>query len=86
MVNVISKDMIDRNGYEGGICGRNGAKIWIFFGFFIGFISVIASLGLFITKYQHGMIYQAYAIVVQNVFILLASIIFRFGKKESSNF
>jgi hypothetical protein len=86
MVNALSKDMFDRNGYEGGICGSNGIKIWFFIGFSLGFVSIFASFAHFIHRYNKGFLDQAIIVVAQNVMIVISSILYRFGKKDSDDY
>jgi hypothetical protein len=86
MVNTVSNEMLNGNGYEGGICGSNGIKIWLFTGFVLGFASVIASVWLLIAEYKGDLHIQGIGIVLQNFFILLASLLYKFGRNDETSF
>lgn len=72
--------------YEGGICGSNGIKIWLFTGFVLGFASVIASVWLLISEFTDEKHIQGMGIVLQNFFILFASLIYKFGRNDETSF
>lgn len=78
--------MLNGTGYEGGICGSNGIKIWLFTGFVLGFASVIASFWLLISEFADTSQIQGVGIVLQNFFILFASLIYKFGRNDESSF
>ncbi|CAG9805698.1 unnamed protein product [Chironomus riparius] len=86
MVNTVSNDMLNGTGYEGGICGSNGIKIWLFTGFVLGFASVIASVWLLISEFTDKSHIQGIGIVLQNFFILFASLIYKFGRNDETSF
>lgn len=78
--------MLNETGYEGGICGSNGIKIWLFTGFVLGFASVIASVWLLISEFTDKAHIQGIGIVLQNFFILFASLIYKFGRNDETSF
>jgi len=86
MVNTVSNEMLNGTGYEGGICSTHGVKIWLFAGFVLGFASVIASVWLLISEFTDQLKVQGVGIVLQNVFILFASLIYKFGRNDEGTF
>jgi Uncharacterised protein family (UPF0220) len=82
-VNTVSNEMLNGGGgYEGGIRSSHGVKIWLFTGFVLGFASVIASVWLLISEFTDKLHIQGVGIVLQNFFILFASLIYKFGRTE----
>lgn len=88
MVNTVSNEMLNGAGYEGGVCGSSGIKIWLFTGFVLGFASVIASVWLMISEFSQNSnkTQQGVGIVLQNFFILFASLIYKFGRSDETSF
>ncbi|CRK98398.1 CLUMA_CG011757, isoform A [Clunio marinus] len=86
MVNTVSNEMLNGTGYEGGICSTHGVKIWLFTGFVLGFASVIASVWLLVSEFTDKLHIQGIGIVLQNFFILFASLIYKFGRNEEGTF
>lgn len=86
MVNTVSNEMLNGTGYEGGICSSHGVKIWLFTGFVLGFASVIASVWLLVSEFTDKQQVQGVGIVLQNFFILFASLIYKFGRNEEGTF
>lgn len=87
MVNTVSNEMLNGAGYEGGACGSSGIKIWLFTGFVLGFASVIASVWLMISEFTESMkSTKGVGIVLQNFFILFASLIYKFGRSDETSF
>lgn len=87
MVNTVSNEMLNGAGYEGGVCGSSGIKIWLFTGFVLGFASVIASVWLMISEFSNTeKTTQGIGIVLQNFFILLASLIYKFARLDETSF
>lgn len=86
MVNTVSNEMLNGTGYEGGICSSHGVKIWLFTGFVLGFASVIASVWLLVSEFTDKLHVQGVGIVLQNFFILFASLIYKFGRNEEGTF
>lgn len=87
MVNTVSNEMLNGAGYEGGVCGSSGIKIWLFTGFVLGFASVIASVWLMISEFTvSSKTTQGVGIVLQNFFILFASLIYKFGRSDEASF
>lgn len=86
MVNTVSNEMLNGTGYDGGACGPSGIKIWLFTGFVLGFAAMIASVWLMIGEYTEddGKQSQGIGLLLQNVMILLASLIYKFGRNEES--
>lgn len=88
MVNTVSNEQLNgAGGYEGGACGSSGIKIWLFTGFVLGFASVIASVWLMISEFSVSQkTTQGIGIVLQNFFILFASLIYKFGRSDETSF
>ena len=70
--------------------GSNGAKIILFGGFVIAFASVIASIWIMAEGYiindNVKEKYPGYAIMIQNIFILAASMLFKFARSSSDDY
>ncbi|XP_055607116.1 transmembrane protein 50A [Uranotaenia lowii] len=85
MVNSISNDMLNVNaGYTGGVLGESGIKVFLFIGFVLGFASIIAAIWIMIAEFatngdkiEKG---PGYALLVHNIFIFFASLIYKFGR------
>lgn len=83
MVNSISNAQMRGDSYEGGCMGTRGARVWIFLGFVMGFAAVIASCSILFTVYINRDVKSpGVSLFLQNVFICIASIIFKFGRSE----
>jgi len=90
MVNSISNGLLRGEGFTEGICGSVGARIWFFMGFMMGFSSFIGSCYILFGEYVHGSnanfspdnTYPGVAFFIQNLFILVSSIIYRFARTE----
>merc|ERR1712035_103398 len=98
LINSVSNSRLDDDFYEGGLCGGCGAKVWLFMGFMCSFGSVIASLwilfGAYVTngpdipdgsdalKYCPSSSYPGIAIFLQNFFILISTMVFKFGRSH----
>jgi len=90
MVNSVSNGLLRGEGFTEGICGSVGARIWFFMGFMMGFISFIGSCYILFGEYVHGAnvnfspdsTYPGVAFFIQNLFILVSSIIYRFARTE----
>jgi len=86
MVNTVTNEMLNGTGYEGGLCSSHGVKIWLFTGFVLGFASVIASVWLLLSEFTEKNHILGVGIVLQNFFILFASLIYKFGRNEEGAF
>lgn len=86
MVNTVSNEMLNGTGYEGGLCSSHGVKIWLFTGFVLGFASVIASVWLLVSEFAGKLDLQGAGIVLQSFFILMSSLIYKFGRSEDASF
>lgn len=73
-------------GYEGGCLGENGAKIWLFLGFVLGFSAVIASVWVMIVDLKDHVSTGGIQFLLQNIFILAGSLLYKFGKRDNSAF
>ncbi|XP_065221476.1 transmembrane protein 50B-like [Planococcus citri] len=86
MVNSVSKSQIHGDGnYAGGYFGPNGAQLWFFVGFVLGFLSVIASFLIFADLVRRSKEkVPGVELLLQNILILASSIIYRFGRVEKN--
>ncbi|XP_069681161.1 transmembrane protein 50B-like [Periplaneta americana] len=94
MVNSISTDMITTdNTSTSPCCGRLGARIWLFWGLFIGFSALIASIWIMIEHHRVEVdefqdplpLWPAWGLFLQNMFIFASSMIMRFGRTSITN-
>uniref|UniRef100_T1DFB8 Putative plasma membrane protein n=1 Tax=Psorophora albipes TaxID=869069 RepID=T1DFB8_9DIPT len=85
MVNSISNEMLHGGAaYTGGVLGESGIKVFLFIGFVLGFASIIAAIWIMIAEFavnddkmDKG---PGYALLVHNIFIFMASLIYKFGR------
>merc|ERR1711934_681208 len=97
MINTVSNaHLSDGSMYEDGCLGAVGARIWLLVGFLGAFGAVIASLCVLFAAYvahppvvpddKMGYcptrVYPGLAIFLQNFFIFLGSVAFKFGRQE----
>jgi len=87
MVNTVSNGQLQGDSlYTEGLCGGVGAKIWFFLGFLVGFGALMGSFVIFFGDYVNGTQYTnvvpGVQFVLQNLFILIASLVYRFGRVE----
>ncbi|XP_015183664.1 PREDICTED: transmembrane protein 50A [Polistes dominula] len=85
MVNSVSNAQIRGDDYNGGRLGVRGARSWLFVGFVIGFAAVIAACWILFADFvalsaQHY--WPGIGLFLQNVFIFLGSMTFKFGRTE----
>lgn len=88
MINSVSNSLVrGDDSYNSGCLSTNGARVWIFFGYLFGFATIIASCWLMLSEFilhnKRPYVYPGVAIFLQNIFIFIASLIFKFGRKES---
>jgi len=87
MVNAVSNDVLQGGAaYDGGCLGESGAKIWLFLGFVIGFAAVIASVWVLIVDLKDKIAIGGIQFLLQNIFILAASLLYKFGRRDNSVF
>jgi len=95
MVNGVSSATLENpDSYTEGCLGANGARIWFFFGCLMGFGSIIGASYILFGEYvaypenatfRPTHTYPGVAIFLQNLFIFMASIIFKFGRSEEQS-
>jgi len=86
MVNTVSNGQLRGEAYTDGLLGGVAAKIWFFFGFMMGFGAFLGSLVIFFMEYlntdQFTSAVPGMQFVLQNLFILSSSLLYRFGRTE----
>jgi len=95
MVNGVSSATLESpDSYTEGCLGANGARIWFFFGCLMGFGSLIGASYILFGEYVAppekatfvpNTTYPGVAIFLQNLFIFMASLIFKFGRSEEQS-
>uniref|UniRef100_A0A182PUU3 Transmembrane protein 50A n=1 Tax=Anopheles epiroticus TaxID=199890 RepID=A0A182PUU3_9DIPT len=92
MVNAVSNEMLHGTGalYTGGIIGGGGIKVFLFIGFVLGFTSIIAAVWIMIAEFAVNETrtdkYPGYALLMHNVFIFLATLIYKFGAQTENEY
>lgn len=95
MVNSISNGQLrgeEFGDYTGGCLGVMGSRIWFFFGFLMGFGSLIGAAWILFGEYLFGnpehsnfnpkSMYPGVAFFLQNLFIFFSSVVYKFGRSE----
>merc|ERR1711874_436967 len=91
LVNAVSNGQLTGEAYTTGCLGANGVRIWFFFGFLLGFGSLIGAswilFGEYVTEtegktFNPKSTYPGVAIFLQNACIFFASLIYKFGRSE----
>lgn len=88
MMNSVSNAAVRGDNYTEGCLGQTGARIWLFVGFLLGFSVLIASawilFGLYVvpSSQHHENSWPGIAIFLQNAFIFLGALVFKFGRTE----
>jgi len=92
MVNAVSNSLLRGDGYTDGFLGSVGARIWFFFGFMMGFGSLLGASYILFGEYlwshegkntfEPQNVYPGVAFFLQNLFIFLASVTYKFGRSE----
>ena len=73
--------------------GTNGVKVWLFTGFVLGFSALIASIWLMVSEFtqdvdpkQDSDSWPGIALLLQNVLILMSSLLYKFGRTDEATF
>lgn len=88
MINMVSNSAIRGDGYsEDGCLGSRGARGWFFLGLVLGFTALIASCWILFQGYvipakPDVAQWPGVGLFLQNLFIFLSSLMFRFGRSE----
>lgn len=86
MINSVSNALVRGDGYSGGCFGPRGARAWLFLGFVMGFGAVIASCWIlfaeYVTNKSQERSYPGVGLFLQNAFIFIGSLVFKFGRVE----
>lgn len=91
MINAVSNGQVRGDMYTDGCMGSIGARIWLFLGFVLCFGSLISSTWILFGPYvanNQGKdplpLYPGVAVFVQNVFIFISCVVFKFGRTEDA--
>ncbi|KAL1450718.1 hypothetical protein WDU94_003048 [Cyamophila willieti] len=85
MINAVSSAQMRGDSYSGGCFGPQGARVWLFVGFVMGFAAVIASCWILFSGFisvQGAAVWPGFELFFQNVLIFAASLVFKFGRQE----
>ncbi len=90
MVNAVSNGQLRGESYTEGCLGVRGARLWFFLGFLMGFAALIGAGWILFGEYMNAqnpsfkptITYPGVAIFIQNLFIFIASLIYKFGRSE----
>jgi len=95
MINAVSNEAVRGDGYTEGCLGPYGARIWLFVGFLLSFGSLIASAWVLFGPYVADNVANdkgdklpvapGVSVFMQNLFIFLAAMIFKFGRTEEGS-
>jgi Uncharacterised protein family (UPF0220) len=83
---MVSNGQIRGDSYTDGCLGQRGARAWFFLGLVLGFTALIASCWILFQSYvippEKNLKWPGVGLFMQNLFIFLASLIYRFGRSE----
>jgi hypothetical protein len=83
---MVSNGQIRGDSYTDGCLGQRGARAWFFLGLVLGFTALIASCWILFQSYvippEKTLKWPGVGLFMQNLFIFLASLIYRFGRSE----
>ncbi|XP_068158524.1 transmembrane protein 50B [Drosophila tropicalis] len=85
MVNSVKGEHISEN--NSSEVGARIAKLWLLIGFVIGFASIIAAIWVMIDDFINDKNKDSslgVALLVQNFFILLSNLVYKFGRNEEA--
>lgn len=85
MINAVSNGQVRGDAYTTGCLGQRGARVWLFLGFVLGFGSLISSCWILFGGYVIPMKepqWPGVAVFLQNAFIFLGALVFKFGRTE----
>ncbi|XP_043466396.1 transmembrane protein 50A [Leptopilina heterotoma] len=87
MVNSVTNAQMRGDNYDGGCLGTRGARGWLFVGFVMAFAALIAACWILFANYvtigdKHN--WPGVGLFLQNVFIFMGSLIYKFGRTEDS--
>ncbi|XP_059479939.1 transmembrane protein 50A isoform X2 [Neocloeon triangulifer] len=85
MINVVSNAQVRGDAYTNGCMGPRGARVWLFIGFVLGFVSVFAACWILFADFipdDKKSTYPGVGLFLQNIFIFIASLLFKFGRSE----
>ena len=99
----MSNAQVRGDAYTNGCMGPRGARVWLFVGFVLGFVSVFAACWILFADFvpdgknyiplfslftetisftEQKPKYPGVGLFLQNIFIFVASLLFKFGRSE----
>lgn len=102
-INIVSNAQVRGDAYTNGCMGPRGARVWLFIGFVLGFVSVFAACWILFADFvpdgntviklttlallifyflDQKPKYPGVGLFLQNIFIFVASLLFKFGRSE----
>lgn len=86
LINSVSNGQVRGEAYTTGCLGQTGARVWLFFGFLLGFGALIAAswilFGIYVVNNTDKDNWPGIAVFLQNALIFFGSLIFKFGRTE----
>ncbi|CDW52378.1 transmembrane protein 50A [Trichuris trichiura] len=87
MLSSVSNSQVLGEAMSESFLGTRGARLWLLLGFVIGFCSLIASIWILFSDFvvkdvEHQS--RGVALFLQNLFIFLASLLYKFGRSEDA--
>lgn len=87
MINTVTNEQIEGGVYTEGCCGPQTARLWLFSGFILAFISMISSIWILFQYYvtankEHK--YPGVALFIQNILIFGSSLLLKYGRTDES--
>lgn len=88
MVNAVSNSQLRGDAYVPGALGTGGTRVWMVFGFLCTFGAMIGASWILFGEYVYmkteNPFYPGIAFFMQNLFIFISTILFKFGRVEDS--
>ncbi|XP_054262215.1 transmembrane protein 50A [Macrosteles quadrilineatus] len=85
MINMVSNAQVRGDAYSGGCVGPRGARVWLFIGFVLGFVPIIAACWILMKDFVSSSgkpFWAGSGLFLQNVFIFGGSLVYKFGRTE----
>lgn len=87
MINAVSNAQVRGDAYSNGCFGPRGARAWLFIGFVLGFAAVIAACWILFADFvgsddKDKRSWPGVGLFLQNTFIFIGSLVYKFGRSE----